>query len=258
MSGSVATVSYPGFDVQHETMDTAVDMDNEHEDAEYEEEGRKSRRRRNRNQYRKRERRSGHRTLGRENLTQVDVHGTQMVRMFNMYRQDNSDQEFKFLHVFSRIGSCKKWRDVRLDLAKVKETYNLNMPSPTVTEGCPNGKKRANAARDTMPSAEGLQFSIEQYIVDANNSPAKRKEKSDARWSVSMTNQDVKLDLLRTNVVAKKRNTDLAFLMAADMSTMDELVKVWYLAESDLILNQMPVPATTTTATPTMMPSPST
>ena len=32
----------------------------------------------------------------------------QMVRMFTMYRQDSSDQEFKFLHVFSRIESCEK------------------------------------------------------------------------------------------------------------------------------------------------------
>ncbi|KAE8766316.1 putative methionyl-tRNA synthetase [Hordeum vulgare] len=31
-----------------------------------------------------------------------------MVRMFGMYRQDNNDQEFKFLHVFSRIESCEK------------------------------------------------------------------------------------------------------------------------------------------------------
>ncbi|KAE8792303.1 putative methionyl-tRNA synthetase [Hordeum vulgare] len=32
----------------------------------------------------------------------------QMLRMFAMYRADNEDQEFRFLHVFSRIDSCEK------------------------------------------------------------------------------------------------------------------------------------------------------
>ena len=33
----------------------------------------------------------------------------QMVRMFAMYRQDGStDQEFKYLHVLSRIEKCEK------------------------------------------------------------------------------------------------------------------------------------------------------
>ena len=52
----------------------------------------------------------------------------QMVQMFNMYRQDSSDQEFKFLHVFSRIESCKKWREVWLTLAKAKEMYKQDAP----------------------------------------------------------------------------------------------------------------------------------
>jgi hypothetical protein len=185
----------------------------------------------------------------------------QMVRMFNMYRQDNSDQEFKFLHVFSRIESCEKWREVRLTLAKAKETYKPDAPAPGVADGRPDGNKRAKAARDAAPAAERLQSSIEQCIADAKNSAAKREEKSDARWSALMTKQDVKLDLLRTNVAAKNRNTDLAFLMAADMSTMDEQVKAWYLTERDLILNQMAGPASTTaptpTPTPTTTPSPS-
>ncbi|KAE8792133.1 putative methionyl-tRNA synthetase [Hordeum vulgare] len=160
--------------------------------------------------------------------------------------------------MFSRTESCEKWRDVRLALTKPKGTYNPNAPVPAASKGRLDGNKRAKGTRDAAPAVERLQSSVEQWIANTKNNAAKREEKSNARWSALMTKQDVKLDLLRTNVATKKKNTDLSFLMVAYMSTINEQVKDWYLAECGLILNQMLVPAVTTTATPTTTPSPST
>ena len=73
-----------------------------------------------------------------------------------------------------------------------------------------------------------------------------------------MKNNAIKLDLLRTNVTAKKRNTDMAFLMGGvDMIQIDdEELRAWYMAERGLILNQMRT-ATPTTPT-TQAPAPTT
>jgi hypothetical protein len=79
----------------------------------------------------------------------------QMLRMFDMYRRDSSDAEFKFLHVFAWIESCEKWTEVWLALAKDKDgVYNPDVPVSGAAEGRPNGNKKAKAVRDSAPAAE--------------------------------------------------------------------------------------------------------
>ena len=75
----------------------------------------------------------------------------QMVRMFEMYRDDNDQAEFKFLNVFTRIEACEKWIECRQALAKNKEAvYNPGTPVAGAAEGRPIGNKKAKAARDTV------------------------------------------------------------------------------------------------------------
>ena len=65
-----------------------------------------------------------------------------------------------------------------------------------------------------------------------------------------MANSQVKIDLLRTGTVAKKRNHDLAFLTGGDAAAMDPDVRTWFMAQRRLILSDIvPAPAPTPTDT---------
>nr|XP_020174565.1 uncharacterized protein LOC109760142 [Aegilops tauschii subsp. strangulata] len=180
----------------------------------------------------------------------------QLLRMFALYRQSNSDAEFKYLHVYKHIDKCEKWAEVRRTLDKAKETYKPDALTPGASEGRPDGNKGAKKGKHADAATARVQESIEHCLADAQARAVLREEKTEARWSALMSSNAVKLDLLRTNVAAKKRNTDLAFLLGgADMlQSTDEAVKAWYLVERDLILNQLP---STTPPTPTPTPPPS-
>ena len=176
--------------------------------------------------------------------------------MFAMYRGDNQDADFKHLHVYKRIDKCEKWVEVRRALDKAKETYKPDATTPGASEGRPDGHKLSKMGKSLDAATARVQESIEHCLADAQARAVLREEKTEARWSSLMKNNAIKLDLLRTNVAAKKRNTDMAFLMGgADMlQSNDEQLRAWYMAERGLILNQMQT-ATPTTPT-TLAPAP--
>jgi hypothetical protein len=54
---------------------------------------------------------------------------------FNMYSNDTDGQTFKYLNVFYCIESCKKWADIRRNLAKNKdEQYNPELGQKKLKE----------------------------------------------------------------------------------------------------------------------------
>ena len=150
-----------------------------------------------------------------------------LLRMFALYRQSNSDAEFKYLHIYKRIDKCEKWAEVRRTLDKAKETYKPDATTPGASEGRPDGHKLAKKGKSADAATARVQESIEHCLADAQARAVLREEKTEARWSALMSTSAVKLNLLRTNVGAKKRNTDLTFLLGgADMlRSNDKAVK---------------------------------
>ena len=146
--------------------------------------------------------------------------------------------DFKFLHVLIVIEGCDKWAQVRHSLGKGK-AYVPDAPAAGAADGRPDGHKKAKAARDGAPAAAKLQASIDTCIADAQTHAATREEKNEARWKALMANQGIKLDLLKTNSAAKKRNNDLAFIMGVNPQAMDPEVRAWFMAERRAILSHL-------------------
>lgn len=183
-----------------------------------------------------------------------------MRRAFDMYRDDTGLQ-FKYLNVFHRIEECEKWKEVRRTLGKSKdEPYNPDAPGKAATEGRPElGQKKAKEMKRMGPPGERLQASLEKCMADAKAHALLRDEKYDVRWKELLANQGVRIALLKTTVAAKKRNTDLAFLMGGNMEMMDAATKAWYEGHRDDILRPTPAPAASSApASSTTSPSPTT
>jgi hypothetical protein len=87
-----------------------------------------------------------------------------------MYQDDNKNANFKFLHVFTRIETCKKWADTRAALAG--GMYNPMVPVPGAAEGRMElGQKVAKSAKLTGPPTECLQASLEKCMPMLGRTP---------------------------------------------------------------------------------------
>ena len=87
--------------------------------------------------------------------------------MFTMYRRDNLDADFKYLHVYKRIDKCGKWVEVPRTLDKAKETYKPDAMTPGASEGRPNGHKLAKKGKNADAATARVQESIEHCLADA-------------------------------------------------------------------------------------------
>jgi hypothetical protein len=103
-----------------------------------------------------------------------------------------------------------------------------------------------------------LQASFDKCWADARAHAAGRDNKYDARWKEMLANQGIRIALLKTTSVAKKRNTDLAFLIGGNDAAMDEETRAWYDAHRQEILrpSSTALSSPSTTSTPSMMSTP--
>jgi uncharacterized protein YaaQ len=78
---------------------------------------------------------------------------------------------------------------------------------------------------------------------------AGRDNKCNARWKEMLANQGVRITLLKATSAAKKRNTNLAFLIGGNDAAMDEETRALYDAHHQDILQR---PSTALSSSSTM------
>jgi hypothetical protein len=97
-----------------------------------------------------------------------------------------------------------------------------------------------------------LQASFDKCWANARAHAAGRDTKYDARWKEMLANQGARIALLKTTSTAKKRNTDLVFLIGGNNAAMDEETRAWYDAHRQDILR----PPSTASSSPSMTSTP--
>ena len=103
-----------------------------------------------------------------------------------------------------------------------------------------------------------MQASIDKCWADLRTHADGRNDKFDGRWREMLANQGVRIALLKTTAAAKKRNTDLAFLMGGNTDLMDEEMRNWYQGHRSDILRATPASPSSSPPAPTSSASPST
>ena len=136
------------------------------------------------------------------------------------YAARNGGTQFAFMHCYTKLKRCPKWRQARLRLGTNADgTDDLAAPLAT-SAGRPIGNKRAKAALGAAACADKTAASIDKYIAGVSTSMATRAEKSEKRWKTIFQKQDEKVMIDKEITAVKKRKEDMKIL-TAEMSRYD-------------------------------------
>jgi hypothetical protein len=136
-----------------------------------------------------------------------------------------------------------------------RRQYNPDAPAPAASAGRPQlGQKKLKELNKAGHPAERLQASFDKCWADARAHAAGRDNKYDAWWKEMLANQGIRIALLKATSAAKKRNTDLAFLIGDNDASMDEEMRAWYNAHRQDIFR----PSSTASSSPLTTSTPAT
>lgn len=87
-----------------------------------------------------------------------------MIDALKMYKSQNEDKDFLFMHCFKNLEGCKKWDATHLTLNKdnIGEDGPVNLAGASTR--CPIGNKKAKAERIAVPALAAMDASLEKML----------------------------------------------------------------------------------------------
>jgi hypothetical protein len=165
-----------------------------------------------------------------------------------MYKNQNEDKDFPFMHCFNRLQGCKKWDAIRHTLNKDGLWEDGPVNPAGASTGHPIGNKKAKADRNAAPVLAAMDASIEKMITSFSVENKEATDRAAVVWKAILDKQDAKIELERERVEAAKMEAHAAAMKAtneatqlslakmsqeskilmADMEKMDPLARAWH------------------------------
>jgi hypothetical protein len=125
-----------------------------------------------------------------------------MLDALNMYKNQNEDKDFPFIHCFKKLQGCQKWGAIRHTLNKEGVEEDGPVDPAGASNGRPIGNKKAKIERNAAPTLAAMDASLEKMISSFSTENKEAADRADE--GRESEKQDMEIELEREKVEAAK------------------------------------------------------
>ena len=155
-----------------------------------------------------------------------------------LYKSENGDKDFLFMHCFKKLEGCKKWDAIRLTINGKDGVREDGPVTPAaVSSGRPIGNKKAKVGRNGVPALAAINASIEKMVSSFSIENKEAADTGAAMWKAMLDKQYVKIGLERDKVKVVKMEAQVGVMKSMNEATQLSLAKMTQ--ESKILMEDM-------------------
>jgi hypothetical protein len=133
-----------------------------------------------------------------------------MLDAIKMYKNQNEDKGFPFMHLFNKLQGCKKWDTIRQTLNKEGVGEDGPADPAGVSTGCPICNNKDKSERNATPTLAAMYASLEKMISSFSTENKEAADRAVVVWKAILEKQDMKIEYERTKVEVAKMKAEAA------------------------------------------------